>query len=228
MQSKITLKIQAVKLRKQGSTYSEILKEIPVAKSTLSIWLKEVGLAKSQVQRITEKRIQAALRGAYARREYRIKRTEEIHKEAASEISNINSRELWLIATALYWAEGSKEKEGLNSRVIFSNSDPQMIKLFIKWLVEGLKINPTEIHFEIYIHRIYESRILEIKNFWSKSTNFNISKFSKVYYKQHNIKTIRKNVGNMYNGVLRVVVCRSSNLNRKIAGWVRQIAYLTN
>ncbi len=37
-------KEKAIALRKQGKTYSEILAKIPVAKSTLSLWLHDVGL----------------------------------------------------------------------------------------------------------------------------------------------------------------------------------------
>ena len=50
-------KIKAVNLRKSGKTYSEILKIVPVAKSTLSIWLREVGLSKVQKQTITKRQI---------------------------------------------------------------------------------------------------------------------------------------------------------------------------
>jgi len=35
---------QAVELRKQGLSYNQITKIVPVSKSTLSLWLKDVGL----------------------------------------------------------------------------------------------------------------------------------------------------------------------------------------
>jgi orotate phosphoribosyltransferase-like protein len=61
------LREKAILLRKQGFSYREIMNQIPVAKSTTSEWLQEVG--------------------------------------------TISARELWLIGTMLYWAEGSKQKE---------------------------------------------------------------------------------------------------------------------
>ena len=75
MIEKTKLKNKAIKLRTKGKTYSEILKEIPVAKSTLSLWLRKVGLSKSQKQRITKKRVKAGLKGAQKRREQRIELT---------------------------------------------------------------------------------------------------------------------------------------------------------
>ena len=46
--SKFELKIKTQNLRREGMTYSEILKIIPVAKSTISLWLREVGLSKKE------------------------------------------------------------------------------------------------------------------------------------------------------------------------------------
>ena len=50
MLAKIEEKQKAIALRKRGYSYSEILAEVPVAKSTLSLWLRSVGLAKKQKQ----------------------------------------------------------------------------------------------------------------------------------------------------------------------------------
>ena len=64
---KIEEKIKALELRRKGLTYKEILKQVPVAKSTLSLWLREVGLSKTQKQRITQKQIKASQRGGDTR-----------------------------------------------------------------------------------------------------------------------------------------------------------------
>lgn len=55
MIQKIEEKKKAIELRKQGLSYREILEQIPVAKSSLSLWLRSVGLSKKQKQRLTEK-----------------------------------------------------------------------------------------------------------------------------------------------------------------------------
>lgn len=51
------IKEKAINLRKRGFSYSEILEQIPVAKSTLSSWLHSIGLSKKQKQRLTEKKL---------------------------------------------------------------------------------------------------------------------------------------------------------------------------
>lgn len=218
---KLSEKEKAIKLRKDGFSYSEILQEIPVAKSTLSLWLKSVGMAKSQKQKITEKRIAGALRGAEAKRNQRIKITKEIKDKARADIKSINQKELWLLGIALYWAEGAKEKEwGTRAGVKFSNSDPKMILLFLKWLKNTFSLNNSEIVYELYIHETAD--IKKAQEYWSNILSIPKEKI-RTYFKKNKINTIRKNTGNDYHGLIAIKANKSSNLNRKIAGWTEGI-----
>jgi len=221
MISKIKEKEKAIKLRKEGFSYSEILKEISVAKSTLSLWLRSVGLAKEQKQRITEKKIAAALRGAKAKKEQRIAITKEIKDKARKEIEEISRRDLWLIGTALHWAEGTKEKEDKpGTGIIFSNSDPKMILLFLKWLKIIFSINNSNLGYELYIHETANLRSAQL--YWSDILSIPVEKI-RVYFKKNKINTKRKNTGDNYYGLVRIRVNKSSGLNRKITGWIEGI-----
>lgn len=216
---------RAIELRKNGFTYSEILEKIPVAKSSLSLWLRSVGLSKRVKHRLTERKRLAQLKGAEARRKQRILRTNEIFERAEKDIKYISRRELWLMGIMLYWAEGSKEKPNHpGSGVQFGNSDPDMIKLFLKWLYDVCNIGDEKIKFEIYIHENSKNNLAEVKRYWSKVTNYPIDRFSCIYFKKNKIKTNRKNTGSLYYGLLRVRVRSSSILNREVAGWVRAIS----
>lgn len=216
-------KIKAIALRRRGRTYSEILKQVPVAKSTLSLWLREVGLAKAQKQRITKKRKEAQMKGAMARRQQRIVLTDRIYKEAEKEIGLITKRELWLMGIMLYWAEGGKEKAWRpGSGMDFSNSDHRMISLFLRWL-SACGVEQQDIRFGIYIHENHKSRIKQVKKFWIDKTGFSEKYFTYVYFKKHNPKTKRRNIGNDYYGNLRVKMKASSTFVRKTEGWVRGV-----
>ncbi len=215
----------ALRLRKDGLSYREILASVPVAKSSLSLWLRKVSLAKEQKQRLTQKKLLSAMKGAAKRRQQRLDITKEIKKKAKNEINwAINQQELWLMGTMLYWAEGSKEKEyDSGVSVIFSNSDPLMIKLFLKWIQLCLKVPSDKVYFVMYIHDNHKNKTNRFIKYWSGVTGFSVSKFDKIYYKKHKPKTVRKNTGNNYYGLLRVQIRESVNLNRKIAGWIEGI-----
>lgn len=221
---KIELRNKAIALRKEGNTYSEIMKLIPVAKSTLSEWLRSVGMVKEVKQIFTEKRRLASLRGGLAKRNQRIERSNKIYNLAEGEIGKLSKRELWLLGIALYWAEGSKEKEGRpGSGISFSNSDYKMINLFLKWLLEIINIPKEEIGCEIYIHDSYRNEIGRFQKYWSVKTGLPLYYFNTVYFKRIKLNTKRKNIGDLYNGQLRVKVYKSSTLNRQVTGWVKGI-----
>lgn len=224
MISKNKEKLKAVELRRRGLSYSEILAQIPVAKSSLALWLQSVGLSKKQKQRLTDKKLASARRGALKKKEQRIQRTMSIKTRAEGEIGQLSKRELWLIGVALYWAEGAKEKEwSFSSQARFSNSDPNMIGFFMFWLLEVCKISKDRISPDIYIHESHRDRIASVIKFWSKEISFPVDKFKHVYFKKNKINTKRKNIGDKYYGVLRLNILASSELNRKISGWTNGI-----
>ncbi len=217
-------KLKAIELRKKGFSYSEILKQVPVAKSTLALWLRDVHLSKRQVQKLTEKKLQAAFRGGAARRNRRILSTKNIFAETALDFTSISKRELWLIGIMLYWAEGAKEKEWcLGGGIKFTNSDPHMIKVFLRWLLEVAEIQPAEIYFSIVIHENSANRKNEVLDYWMRITEFSISAFPHFYLKKDTGKTNRRNIGRDYYGLLQLQVRRSSKLCRKIAGWTNAV-----
>lgn len=219
--TKKNLKNKAIQFRKDGKSYSEILRDIPVAKSTLSLWLRSVNLSKRQKQNLTLKKLQAAWRGGEARKINRIKRSKKIIEQAKMEIGKITDRDAWLAGIMLYWAEGSKQKEtNVSVAVKFSNSDPIMLCFFIMWLKKYLKVLDNEIVFEMFIHENHKEKKTDFINYWSKMLGYPVSKFDRIYYKRHNLKTKRKNIGENYHGQLVIMVKRSTNLNRRIIGWI--------
>lgn len=80
---------RAIELRKQGLSYREIRSEVPVAKATLSLWLRQVGLAKAQRQRLTAKRLAATHRGAQQLYEEKLERIGRILLEVESEATSL-------------------------------------------------------------------------------------------------------------------------------------------
>lgn len=222
--AKKELKQKAILLRKEGKTYSEIMKEIPVAKSTISLWLREVKLSVTQKQNISEKRIAAQRRGANAQRNKRIKKQESLINNARLEVGKISDRELWLIGIALYWAEGYKGKEYRpTSRTSISNSDPKMISILLIWLKKCIGVRDEDIYFELYIHESHREKVKVVLQRWSDILNWPLSSFKHIYFKKNKIKTKRKNTGALYIGLLRVNIRASTDLNRRITGWIKGI-----
>lgn len=215
------MKERAIKLRREGFSYSEILNIIPVAKSTLSGWLSSVNLTKSQEQRLTQKKLDAAKRSWEKRKETRINETKIIKKKAEKEIDHIDKRTFFIIGAVLYWCEGSKEKKyRIGERVAFSNSDHNMVNIFKKWLQEICLIKDDDIIYELYVHENHNPE--NIKKYWAKNLNINKDNI-KTYFKKDNKRNYKKNIGKDYHGLIKIRVRKSVNLNRKIEGWINGI-----
>jgi hypothetical protein len=216
-----SLKDKAISLRTEGFSYAEILKKIPVAKSTLSLWLRSVGLSKKQKQRLTEKKLAAMQRGALRMHENKIQRIKDIKDVARKEIANYISNPLWLTGLILYWSEGTKEKTWGNGMTIkFSNMDVATHRIFIKWAREFGGYSAEDFVYELYIHET--ANIEKAKKFWAGQLDIFTDSF-RIYIKRTIIKTRRKNINEGYNGVLRTCIVKSIDFNRRIAGWTEGV-----
>jgi hypothetical protein len=163
------------------------------------------------------------MRGAHARRNKRLLEIKTLNKKGIQEIGKLTRRELWLIGIALHWAEGSKQRESsLSTGVIFTNSDPHMLSLFLNWL-KVLGVEKRDIFFELYVHDSRTQEIPASKIWWSKKLRITPSDFGAVYMKRDKIMTNRKNITDLYHGLIRIKVRSSTSLNRQINGWIEGI-----
>lgn len=215
MKLRLEDKRRAIELRLQGKSYGEIKNIIPsLSKSTLSGWLKNVKLSpeqkrrlKSNLEKIT---CDARIKSAWTKKKRRIEQIKYIFDRAKKELPYFLNNPLFLVGLSLYWAEGSKKS---GETIQFANSDPQMIKIMMKWFREICKVPKEKIRAHIYIHKIYKSERCE--EFWSKITGIPVSKFGKTTYKPTPHK-IKRNLD--YKGVCRIDI-GNVNLFRKMMGW---------
>lgn len=219
MIAKLKEKNIARDLRSKGYTYSEIQKIVDVSQATLSNWLKTISLSNEQVNRILEKQELKRRLGNQIRKENTKNIILKLYQKSQLSIKKITKYDLLLIGTALYWAEGSKQnKKSVSQGLVFSNSDPKMILLYYKWLRICLEVNESEIYFEVYLHEDRNKSKNEIINYWSNILSVNSKKFDRIYIKKNSSKKSYSN--REYFGLIRVIVKKSTNLNRQVSGYI--------
>lgn len=208
------LKSKAITLRKKGLSYNEIRKEINVAKSTLALWLRDVLLTKNQRQRLYTKQIMILTRGPQSQKERRKREVEKIIEGAEKEIISPLPLEAYrLFGAALYWAEGRKARD-----FEITNSDPNLIIFFVKWLNDIFGINPDKLTASLNIY--HQQKEEEIKRFWSDLTEIPIDNFRKSYIKPSS-KNYKKN--NLYYGTIKIRVQKGTDMRYKVYGWIRAV-----
>ncbi|MET9775417.1 hypothetical protein ABZ023_14350 [Streptomyces sp. NPDC006367] len=210
--AKDDLRERARELRLQGWTYNQIQAELGCSKSSVSLWVRD--LPTPERQRRSD--MSEARRGVQRALENRTAARKELTNNAYAEIGPITQRELFLVGVGLYWSEGAKAKPGSHRRVIFVNSDPNMIRVFLAWL-DLLGVAAEHRRFSVNIHE--SADIPESEAYWAQHVGIEVGDLLKTSLKKHNPKTNRTNTGESYHGCLRIAVLQSADLHRRIEGW---------
>jgi hypothetical protein len=168
---KNNLKQATIKLRKQGHSYGEISKQMNVAKSTLSFWLKDIQLSKVAKNRL-EKNI--ATRNTMLLKQYSLARSEDaktradkIKLEAMKMIRPLKKNELFFLGLGLYWGEGYKVFDNHRAwqAIDFVNSDPTSVVCFMEFLKVCCNILPEECKLQIHLHSDNDAEM--IIDYWA-------------------------------------------------------------
>jgi len=207
--SKSDKKTLVIEMRKVGNSIKDISNNLKLSKSTVSKWCSEIKLTKTQKKNLYLKMVKAGNKGrivgANINKQKKLDKIAFYEKIATKEIGDLSKRDLLLLITALFWAEGSKT----DSRFIFINSDPAMIKLVHDFLILEFKIPKDKILINIQINESHKKRMPKILNFWSNLLKLQHSQIGKPYY----IKTVNKKVyinHDNYYGIVRLKVKKSS------------------
>ena len=216
MRSKVQEKKLAIALRKKGYSYKDILQEIPVAKSSLSLWLKDLPLTYSEKKYLKKRKDANISRGriksATALQDNRKRREQILYEEAQKIFKECAHDHLFQVGIALYWAEGAKR----NTYFSFSNSDSDMVLLMIRWMERYLNVNRASIHSRLYIHKPYAHEGCE--EYWAGAIGIPRKLFKKTVYKPTG-RLVKKRPS--YKGVLRI----STNAEhlKKMKYWMQML-----
>ncbi|MEK7659444.1 MAG: hypothetical protein AAB338_02205 [Patescibacteria group bacterium] len=205
---------EAIKLRLRGKTYTFIKDYLNVSKGTLSYWLKNIKLTKSQIENIkrssTERRIENYIN---TRREKRVKIFESYLKNERRNLLPLSKKDYLIAGLFLYLGEGEKSNWWTTS---ISNTNPSIIKFSVFWLTKVLKVKKSRVR--IHLHLYKDMDIEKEMNFWSKLTGISKKQFRKPYIK----KTSSKNIDyhTFGHGTCRILV-EDTKLKNKVISAIR-------
>lgn len=194
---KIKEKEIAVAFRKKGYSISEISDKLKVAKSTVSIWVKEVVLSKNAQKRLQSRWNNGVRKSRITSINKRLKRDLCEYEKASYIISKtkFDSFQQAVLCSLIFWCEGSKSD---NESLSFINSDPDLISLFLKLLRENFDIDESRMRICMYLHQ-YHDKLAQLR-FWSIVTKVPEENFFKIHIKSNTGKNIHKN----YQGCISV------------------------
>ena len=99
----------------------------------------------------------------------------------SKETLTVEEENLKVAGIMLYWAEGTLR----GNTVDFANSDPEMVRIFLKFLREICGIRDERLRIYLYAYSYQDIKM--IKLYWHKVTGIPLSQFTKPYIRKGNL-----------------------------------------
>lgn len=212
----------AINLRKRGKSYNEISKIINAPKSTLSVWLRDVKMParikKEFWSKTREKWAKSITEFNKKQGERARRKSEKLQENATNSIKNLSKKDLLLVGTALYWAEGYKKSRWTAT---FSNSDPSMIEVIMKFFEKICGVPKRKLKAIVQIHPNVTPK--QAINYWSRISRIPQNQFSKCYSRLSPSSKQKRPINTLPYGTLRISVYNYKIIN-KIKGWIKGIS----
>lgn len=204
-------KIRRLKqLRRKGYSIQELVKILPMPKSTVWHHVQSIQLKPEYLQILRSKQ------GGSKNKS--LEKWKEAKQKAKSSFSKFGRSEKILIAAALYWGEGAKRDFSL------SNTDPELIKTFLYCLRDlGLKQEDISVHVRLYEDLDQKKAV----SFWenvtgSKVRSVNVlkgKKTGKLLYGMCRLRVLKggfllKLLQSVKNEIIKRVACSCSSMDR--------------
>ena len=201
----LSLQTKVRELRSQGRTYLEIREAlgVDIPKSTLSDWCRTVTVPHHFVQKVKNlNKLSLAKAREIAndlRKQKRVTFFQALDAKNQDLLSlfdkDKHTRKITL--AVLYLAEGSKTARG---SLMFGNSDPLIIELFINLLRECYKVDESK--FRCTLQGRADQDIDTLEKFWSKTTGIPLDQFYKARIDKRTIGQTSRKLD--YKGVCRI------------------------
>ena len=182
---------------------------IPVKKSTLATWCRDVELTEEQCAGI--RRRTGSMAGIP--RDTNRKRREEIARIedcALTQARYLIGDPTWVAGVVMYWAEGSKTSR----RLEIAHSEPEALRLFMRWARQYHEPN-AEFAAAMNLHADNDEGYA--RGFWASELGIDTSHFTKTFVKPDGTGH-RKN--HLATGVCRVTMRKSTDAFLRTMAWV--------
>ncbi|MBI5405646.1 hypothetical protein HY972_01230 [Candidatus Kaiserbacteria bacterium] len=210
-------KKRVLELGALGNTYAQIQKKYPIPKSTLSYWFSRAGKKQDRTQQLAHLRLAriASIAAKNRQKASRIKEAEGAAKQVATRVPILQEAVGKALLAMLYWAEGGKTDGSMK----FTNTDPELMLIFISLLRKHYKINESRLRVGLLVH-YYHNRS-QTRQFWSEKLHIPTTQFWKIYLKPRSGK--KRNYKRNFYGICNLHYS-SSAIQRELIALGKEIS----
>jgi hypothetical protein len=198
----------------------EIARLVGVAPSSVSRWVRDIPLTADQLESLRQRnpaynnQLRGASRNAERGRARRL---------AAQDEGRLRARQadsLYIAGVMLYWAEGDKSSR---NAVRISNSDPEVLKLFMRFLRECLDVPNARVSVTCNLFADHVDRQVEIEDFWLDELELPRERLCKSFVNVYSKYSQKKRQNKLPYGTTRITV-HSTRVVQCIFGAIQEYA----
>jgi transcriptional regulator with XRE-family HTH domain len=205
--------------RDEGKSMKEIAELLNVSKSSVSSWVRDIELTAAQHATLQERnhmherqRMARAAMSENARRR-RLAWQEDGRKRARS------ADRRYVAGCMLYWAEGSRSR----NKLVFTNSDPEMIRLFVEFLQSAFELSARRLRITCNLFADHARRQRELEHFWLQTARLPTGCLCKSTVNRYSRYSKRKRKNKLPYGTCRVAV-HSTEVAQTVYGSIQELA----
>ena len=204
--------------RHRAMSVKEIARVVGVARSSVSLWVRDIPLTDDQLESLRQRNpaYNRQLRGANRNAERGRARRLAYQQEGRSMAQRGDT--LHVAGVMLYWAEGDKRSRNA-ARV--SNSDPEVLKLFMRFLRECLEVPDEQLKITCNLFADHVDRQWEIEQFWLEALDLPRTRLCKSFVNVYSKYSQKKRQNKLPYGTTRVTV-HSTRVVQGIFGAIQE------
>jgi transposase-like protein len=208
-------RLEARRLRcEEGLSMKEIARVVGVSLSSVSLWVRDIDL--DAVQRASLRCRAAQLRGeATAKRARAVRRDAQEHGRRRARHGDA----LHIAGCMLYWAEGDKQRNSVR----LSNSDPDLLRLFVTFLRRCYDAEVGRIAVTCYLFADHLERQREVEAFWLRTLGLPKSCLRKSIVNVYSKHSQKKRCNKLPYGTCKVAYS-DSRVMQSIYGAIQEYA----
>jgi len=195
--------------------FKQIATRLTVSPATAHRWTADIELTPEQEAAIAHEAEQRWTARAASWSE-----TCRARRRSYQESGRAKAREcdaLHMMGTMLYWAEGAKDRNAL----VFANSDPAMVGLFLRFLRDALRVEDERISLRINVYLGNGLQMEEIEAFWLEITRLPASSLRSHTINHFPTSSSGKRVRKLPYGVCTIAIY-STQLVQEVFGAIQE------
>ena len=224
-QVKLEEKNKAQQLRYQGFSIKQIAETLNVSKGSASGWVRDIVLQENKFVNIENRRRLGRDQSRKTRLSNIAKANIELCARCKEEILPFSQRDLWVAGLMVYAGEGSKTAKVSNQHVEVTNSNPDILRIFIKFLMNICSVPRSKIRVRLILYEDIDSK--EACDYWSEELDIPSGQFQNPFIKQSYANLPYRHLRRSKYGTAHVNLY-DVKIYRKIMGWLQSIYEYNN